>query len=154
MYREKQYQTAICLLLTLAAGAFLFGCGRKGPPVPRRAIIPPPIQDLKAEIEEEKILLTWSIPKQGGAPMGGLTRFTVLGHREASATPPCPGCPLSFKEIDEILLANPAPARIDADRVYYAVRFDSGFWYAFKVVSYHKSGGVSDASNIVRVSRE
>jgi hypothetical protein len=119
--------------------------------VPRKAIIPPPIQDLKAEIRGERILLTWSVPKQDGVPTWGIKRFTVLGHTTHRSAPPCPGCPLSFKEIDEILLANPAPARIEEGRVHYVMRFDTEFRYAFKVIAYHKSGGVSDDSNIVRL---
>jgi hypothetical protein len=152
MHRITQYQAIVCLVLTLAACGLLFGCGRKGPPVPRKAIIPPPIQDLKGEIREDRLLLTWSVPKQNSVPFGGIKRFAVLGHTEQDSTPPCPGCPLSFKEVDEVLLANPAPARIEAGRVHYSMRFDPEFRYAFKVITYHKSGGVSDDSNIVRLS--
>jgi hypothetical protein len=58
---------------------------------------------------------------------------------------------LSFEEIREITLSNPAPARMEDGRVAFAVAYDAAFRYAFKVLVYHKSGGVSGDSNIVRV---
>ena len=152
MHKRKQCRTTICLLMTVALCVCLFSCGRKGPPVPRKAITPPPVQDLKAEIRGETILLTWSVPKKDGIPLEGIKRFTVFAHTAHVSEPPCPGCPLSFKEIHEILLANPAPAIIEEGRVRYFMSFDPESWYAFKVVAYHKRGGMSDNSNIVRVS--
>lgn len=150
MITAKLRLTGRCFPVALAVLVLLLGCGRKGPPVPCAAVIPPPIRDLKAEMLGDRIQLTWSVPGRGGAPLEGIKSFRVSRHAGHRSTPPCPGCPLSFEEIHEIKVSNPAPASIQDGRVVYSVWFDPEFRYAFKVLVVHKSGGVSDDSNIAR----
>ena len=137
--------------IALALLATLVDCGRKGPPAPRAVVIPPPIEDLSAKVFEDTIQLTWSSPRRDGAPLEGIRSFRVYRHRAHRSTSPCPECPLSFEELREIKVSNPAPARIDHGRIVYPVRFDPEFEYAFKVLVVHKSGGVSEDSGVVHV---
>jgi hypothetical protein len=138
--------------MALAVAVMLVGCGRKGPPVPPTVVIPPPIRNLNAEIVGSRVQLTWSIPDQSSLSMETIKGFRVLWHRVHRSNPPCPGCPLSFEAMQEIEADTLAPDRIRDGRVVYSAPFDSQFWYAFKVVVIHESGGVSDDSNVVRVS--
>jgi len=146
--------TRLCFSIALAVLVMLVGCGRKGPPVPPAAVIPSPIRDLNAKIQGDKIQLTWSVPARDGAPLEGIRSFRVSRHTVPRSTPPCPGCPLSFEELHKIKVSNPAPARIDHGRIVYSVWFNPEFRYAFKVLVVHKSGGVSDDSNVVHVPEQ
>lgn len=153
MITAKLHRARPCSLIVLAVLVLLVGCGRKGPPMPPSVVIPPPIRDLKAEIVGYRVQLTWSIPARDGVAMEGIKGFRVFWYRVHRSTPPCPGCPLPFEEIQEIKMSNPSPASIGDGRVVYTVSFDPEFWHAFKVVVIHKSGGVSDDSNIVRIPK-
>lgn len=51
-------------LLTLAALALLTGCGSQGNPLPPSLELPRPVSDLKAARKGDKVLLTWSAPRE------------------------------------------------------------------------------------------
>jgi hypothetical protein len=147
----KRHGGGLLCPVVVAVLLLLLGCGRKGPPVPRAATIPPPVRDLTAEVLEKEVHLAWSIPKKGETGFPGIAGFQVYRHAVHRSEPPCPGCPLSFQEILKIGLSDPASARIHDGRVGCTTRFDPAVRYAFKVVVVHKSGGVSDDSNIATV---
>lgn len=151
MTRARPCQCSKSLLLILAVTLSFIGCGRKGPPVVPAAVIPPAVRDLQAKVAGRRILLTWSIPKQGDDLVEGLKRFTVFAHRQDRSAPLCPGCPVAFDEIAQVPIHNPLPARIQNGQVIYPLGFVPGSHYAFKVIVVHRSGGMSDDSNIASV---
>ncbi|MBW2108031.1 MAG: hypothetical protein JRI36_05105 [Deltaproteobacteria bacterium] len=134
-------------LLVVAVVLLLCGCGKKGPPIPPQALIPPPVSDLEAGVFGRTVRLSWSIP----GPVEAIKHFKVYAYRVRSSSPPCPGCPLSFHELVEIDPASPSPGRVRNGRVTVSTGFDPQFRYGFKVVVIHKTGGVSEDSNIVYV---
>jgi len=139
------------LLLLICAGLLILclECGKKGPPVPPRAIVPPAVKDLKAEVIGDKVRLTWSVPKKGDKVFNGLKHFGVYKYRSHSSAEMCPGCPIPFEHFLDIKLDDPGPARIEGDRIVWHDDMDAGYHYAYKIMVYHKSGGVSEDSNIV-----
>ena len=139
------------LLLLICAGLLILclECGKKGPPVAPRVIVPPAVKDLKAEVIGDKVRLTWSVPKKGDKVFNGLEHFGVYKYRSQSSAEMCPGCPIPFEHLLDIRLDDPEPARVEGDRIVWHDDMDAGYHYAYKIIVYHKSGGVSEDSNIV-----
>ncbi len=139
------------LLFIVSAGFLLLclACGKKGPPVPPKPTIPPAITDLQAEVIGDKVQLTWSVPKKDNAFFEGLEYFRVQKYMARSSVELCPGCPIPFQDLLEVKLKAPAPARVEGGRVIFQDAMEVDYRYAYKVVVYHESGGVSKDSNIV-----
>jgi hypothetical protein len=141
-------------LFLFCLSAFLLlalGCGRKAAPVPPIVVVPPPVNDLKAEVIDGRLMLTWSIPTKDGRAVGGITGFRVFKYQAQNDGALCPGCPMPFEEFVEIELKKPQPARVEGTRVLLEDRFDPAYPCVYKVVAYHKSGGVSEDSNVANV---
>jgi hypothetical protein len=140
--------------MALGVWLLVLGCGRKGPPLPPLVVIPPGINDLTAKVLGDGVRLTWSIPKKGVTLFEGIRSFRVFRYRVNKAGSLCSGCPLPFREFLEIRLKYPGPARIEDGRVIYSHTLDPEYQYGYKIVVHHKSGGISDDSNVVHVTAE
>ncbi len=126
------------------------GCGVKAPPVAPRATVPPSIEDLEAEVVGETVRLTWSVPREGDVVFEGLEHFTVYRRKFHRSVEQCPGCPMPFERVLDIKPKAPEPARVEGNRIIWHDQVAAGHRYAYKVVVYHKSGGMSEDSNIVQ----
>lgn len=151
--REKRRDRNSFLFL-ICVGFLILGpaCGKKGPPVTPGATVPPAVKDLQAETMGDKVRLTWSVPKKGNTLFGGLGHFGVYKYESHSSVETCPGCPIPFEHLLDIKLDDPEPARLEQDRIICHDRIEADHRYAYKVVVFHKSGGVSEDSNIVRLT--
>ncbi len=138
-------------LFLICAGCLILcvQCGKKAPPVAPNVVVPPAVKDLKAEVIKDEVRLTWSVPKKGDTVFDGLERFGVYKYRFHSSEETCPGCPIPFAYVVDVKLNDPEPARLEGDRITCHDKIEVGHRYAYKVVAYHKSGGVSKDSNIV-----
>jgi hypothetical protein len=65
--------------LLLAAAALVLACGRKGPPLPPRPVIPAAVGDLRTEPQAAGILVSWTRPtrNQDGSPLTDLLEFRL-----------------------------------------------------------------------------
>jgi hypothetical protein len=127
-------------------------CGKKTPPVAPKIIIPPAVKDLKAEVIGDKVRLTWSVPKKGDKLFDGLERFGIYKYEWDSSSEMCPGCPIPFEHFADIRLEDTEAAQVEGDRIIWHDNIAAGHRYAYKVMVYHRSGGVSEDSNIVRIT--
>ena len=59
-----QFTRYFSALLTVAALALLTGCGSQGNPLPPSLDLPKPVADLKAARKGDKVLLTWTAPRE------------------------------------------------------------------------------------------
>lgn len=116
------------------------------------AIVPPAVKDLEAETMGDKVRLTWSLPKKGNTLFAGPGYFGVYRYKSHSSVETCPGCPIPFEHFLDIRLDDPESARVDGDRIVWYDKIEANHRYAYKVVVYHKSGGVSEDSNIVQIT--
>ena len=141
-------------LFLICAGLLILSleCGKKAPPVAPEATVPPPVKDLKAEVIGDRVRLTWSVPKKGNTVFDGLTHFGVYKYDSHKSEEMCPGCPIPFEHFLDIKLDDPKPARVEGDRIIFHDIIEADHRHAYKVVVYHKSGGVSEDSNIVRIT--
>ena len=140
------------LLFLICAGLVILGleCGKKAPPVAPRITVPPPVTDLKAEVVGDEVRLIWSVPKKDNNVFEGLEYFRLYKHRRHRSVEICPECPIPFENYLEIKLDDPKPARVQGDRIVCHDKIEPDHRYAYKIVVYHKSGGASQDSNIVR----
>ena len=124
-----------------------FGCGRKGPPRPPRLVVPPPVSDLRAEVLEERIILSWSVPAGDDEAASGIEAFRVFRFRTDAPEQLCAGCPVDFRRFETVTVAGPIGSGTERRMTVYDV-WDPGYGYMYKVIAVHETGGVSDHSNI------
>ena len=148
--KENRLLFIISLAVLMVHGA----CGIKGPPRAPRVLVPPPVTDLEASGVGHDVRLAWSVPKRGDVAAVGIEGFKVYGSDALDLDTPCPGCPILFSERLDVRLTDLEPMEVNDGRVVCHVKVTPGHRYAFKVAAYHKSGGVSEDSNIVQVTAE
>ena len=135
-------------LAILAAVLLLVaGCGRKGPPVAPRLEPPAPVEDLAARSRDNRVVLSWTVPRgAGAAPPAGFRVYRArIGPRD------CEGCPLLFQNIGRIPLFE--SDRPPADRPWILTWTDTiapNFRHVYKVTAYGDGGAAVD-SNLVTV---
>jgi hypothetical protein len=145
-----RYLFLVCLsFLVLCAG-----CGVKRPPVAPKPTVPPAAKDLKAEVIGDVVRLTWSLPREGGVPFEGMEYIGVYRYQSHISEELCPGCPIPFERVLDIKLKHPEPARVEGQRMTWYDSIEADHRYAYKVVVHHKSGGMSEDSNIVQFTTE
>lgn len=143
--REVLSLSAALILLTA-----LGGCGFKTLPVAPQAVVPVAITDLRYELSEKGVTLTWSYPIETvtGEDLTDIDKF-VLYRAVVPADSYCDTCPIPFgKPIDLPGGALPGEGRKTA--TYEATLLRPGNLYFFKVRS--KSGWLAESldSNLVQ----
>ena len=132
------------LIMSLCSGSL--SCGKKGPPkVPRREA-PPAVIDLGHRIENQQVLLTWSVPQKENRSQDDLAGFTVYRSKVTLSEADCENCPIQFKAIGDVPL-------IKKDRVkqmQFSDSLEAGYRYIFLVRGYGKRQMISDDSNLVK----
>ncbi len=92
--------TALVLIsiLTLAVG-----CGRKTSPVPPKAVIAAAITDMRSQLDDQAVTLTWTYPRLSinGARIDTIRTFTVY-KAQIPAADFCPGCPVIYDNEFEV----------------------------------------------------
>ncbi len=86
--------TALIIILALV---FVSGCGRKTPPVPPKAVIAKAITDLRSQLDDEAVTLTWTYPRLSvnGARIDTIRTFTVY-KAQVPEDDYCSGCPVVY----------------------------------------------------------
>ncbi|PYM43805.1 MAG: hypothetical protein DME16_22075, partial [Candidatus Rokuibacteriota bacterium] len=97
------------VLFVLATGA----CGKKGPPVAPERRLPSSPSNLRASVEERRVVLSWENPRSrfDNSRLRDLTLLHVFRREEAAGAPPKPAM-LSGDEV--VGYAEIARIRLDA----------------------------------------
>ncbi len=87
----------LAVLIVIITLAMLAGCGRKTPPVPPKAVIAAAISDLRSQLDDEAVTLTWTHPRLSinGARIDTIRTFIVY-KAQIPAADYCPGCPVVY----------------------------------------------------------
>jgi hypothetical protein len=127
------------------------GCGRKGPPLPPRPVIPAAVGSLRAEPQDNAILVSWSRPtrNQDGSPLKDLLEFRV----SRSPGPGPEGGPAGFALLATVRADSPDNAAVSGAR--YALLDDgrgqglrSGARYAYRVQPVSRSGALGPPAEV------
>ena len=144
-------RTRIGSTMTVLSGLFLllgvicFGCGVKGPPVPRRQPPVPAVTDLAYVVADQTIVLTWRLPGPLSAKQANQAAFGLYRSRAALAESGCDGCPLVFEKVAAIPYVHAESNRFSID-----VPLEPGYRHVFKV-RLETDGGAGPDSNRVQV---
>jgi predicted small lipoprotein YifL len=103
----------------LLIGLALTACGKKGPPLPPEVRLPIPPAGLRASIDENAILVTWTNPgtRIDGSRLRDLTEVRVYRRGDTDDGPLKPailsrGRIVGYEQIAAIRLDSPAPATV------------------------------------------
>ncbi|MCU0597886.1 MAG: hypothetical protein MUE70_01340 [Desulfobacterales bacterium] len=119
----------ICVLLAVA-------CGRKDLPLPPKIIEPPVVEKIKADLNGDKLQLTWPIPKTDEAD--ALAGFYVYRSKEKAGAPPCSQCPVRFDRAADI--AYDSVSLMIEKNAVYSEKLEKGCQYKYRVTTYSAYG--------------
>ena len=143
MYNYCCRSIIVQILIIVAFSIFLSGCGKKAPPKPPRQEEPPVVDDLSYSLDEDRLNLTWSFPKE----KSGLGGFYVFRSKNLLSESDCKNCPKIFKRVADIALEHMGNS--GKDSIKYAEALEKGYRYIYKVVIYTKNGVTGKDSNII-----
>jgi hypothetical protein len=124
----------------------VISCGKKRPPIPPRQIEPPPVTDLKRQIEGDQLTLTWTIPKGKRQVISSLAGFNVYRSKKAVSTPVCEDCPVFFTRMAVMPIRS---EMLEKGMMTYSETLEKGFRYVYKVTVHTKAGIISGDSNYI-----
>jgi len=132
--------------------ALLLGCGIKSAPVSRDTLVAKRIVDLEAIPRDERLILTWSVPKENTdkSPLKDLEEFRILRSEGILAADGCRGCGEKTRVVHE-LKVNPGE---DSRGKRVSLSFqdhEPRKVYVYEVVSVNRKGYPSPPSNPVTV---
>lgn len=130
----------------------VISCGRKTDPITPDSPRPAPVTGIKVAVRDAVAYLSWPVPVknvEGKALDPAEIRSFRVYRAEVSRDRKRP----LYRQVDEISLANPAPAEVRDGKVSWS---DSGLQYGkvyvYRVRAYSMRGGVSGYSDEVRAA--
>jgi len=137
--------SVILIAAAIGVSLFLSGCGKKGPPVPPRQIALPAVNDLVSVLEDDKVILIWTVPEIKEKKGIFITGFVVHKAKNPVQESECKNCPVKYKAVAEIMADKGKPGKMK-----YAGQLEKGFKYFFKVTAFsEEAASGSRDSNIV-----
>lgn len=132
------------LIMSLCFG-FLH-CGIKGPPrLPRRED-PPAVVDLSHRLENQLVVLTWSVPRKENRRQDDLAGFTVYRSKVTLSEAECNNCPIQFEAIGDV----PLIEKDGSEQLKFSDTLEAGYRYIYLVRGYGKRQMISADSNLVK----
>ncbi len=113
---------------------FMYGCGKKGPPVLVESR-PQPAADLRAVVEKEAVRLSWTVPE-------GNTGFIIYRMKKTGGK--CSKCPPKYQRLDNVTVNGRKMTYLDKSG-------QSGVYYIYTVAGYSRNGSSGGDSNTVEV---
>ncbi len=124
----------------------LTACGKKAPPLPpNNPETLPAVTDLKKDISDNVLSLSWTVPDGIGSE--SLDGFIVYRSKKKTAQANCSNCPTPFERVADI------PAEFDGALLIkrgYTESLEKGYTYIYKVAYYSGNKKVSDESDYIR----
>lgn len=136
MIRGRGQVVRQCLATAVLGSLLLLGsCGYKDKPVPPTGLIPRPIVDLSAQLDDQGATLQWSAPAQtvSGEPVSTIDSF-LLYRYQVREQDYCRTCPIPF-DTPQTLPGGGWSAEGPRTSSYQAGALQPGYRYVFKVRS-------------------
>jgi predicted small lipoprotein YifL len=99
--------TALAVLSILVTVSMIWGCGKKGPPVPPTGSRTPSVKDLAYEISQNTLKLSWTIPQPDETAQLPVTGFLIYRSQQPDLEAACPNCPILYKNIGDVPAKGP-----------------------------------------------
>lgn len=147
MYNYCCRSIIVQILIIVAFSIFLSGCGKKAPPKPPRYEEPPVVDDLSYSLDEDRLKLTWAVPKVKEKVKSGLGGFYVFRSKKSVSESDCKNCPKIFKRVADISLEDMGNS--GKDSIKYAEALEKGYRYIYKVTGCADNGVTGRDSNMV-----
>lgn len=138
---------SLALILTIQTA-----CGRKTDPLIPASPRPEAVKDVRIVARDSAAFLSWAIPTRNveGKEMDPQE---IAGFRVFRAEMERDNKKARFKQVAEIERSNPAPAEIRDGRVFWSDRnLRYGHAYAYRIRAFSAAGGLSQASDEVRIA--
>jgi len=124
----------------------LFACGKKGPPRPKGLPVPTTINDLRGDVKDGLLFLSFSIPRKN---RDGTDVKDLAGFRIMKSCGPCGG---AFELWKDIRLADKQGYTIRNGRLYtYDNDLQVGFAHGYRVYPVNNKGIQMDGSNVFSI---
>jgi len=135
------------ILILLAVGLLLVGCGKKAPPrPPDREAAPAAVGNLSKTIRGDTLSLTWGpVAKKAAEPAG----FYVYQSKVRLTDSDCRTCPVLFKRVAVIPYREQGSGDATLHPFEYHETLESGYRYIYKVAAYSDSGLTGRDSNLI-----
>jgi len=147
MHLKTDRKIIVPILILLAAGLLMAGCGKKAPPrPPSRETAPAAVGNLGKTISGDILSLTWGpVAKKAAEDPAG---FYVFRSKTRLTDSICPGCPILFRRVAVVpFREGAAPGPFE-----YREILDSGYRYIYKVAAYSPSGLTGKDSGTIEFS--
>ncbi len=141
----------IGLPAALIALLIVGGCGIKKSPKLPKVKTPTGVNDLRAAVAGEDILLEWTtagLERQGDQAAQG---FYVYRADESVDAEVCEGCPTLFRRVALVKIYRELEPK---EVLSYREPKRSGMRYIFKVVAFNDHGLLGDDSNLARLTTD
>ena len=122
MKKMNKSLKATLILCVLGLAVVFQGCGRKAPPIPPGAIVPPRVGALSHAIRDNTLTLSWTAPEGKGSK--AVDGYDVMRSMTSQEQEECKGCPIVFERI----------ARLGTSKTSYTDTLVPGKRYIYKVV--------------------
>jgi len=148
LVRAQGYRIAAILAAALFA---LPACGRKGPPLPPRPVVPAAVGNLRAEPRDAGIVLSWTRPtlNNDNSPLTDLLEFRLFRATVALGTRAAPSAAFSFLAT----VRGDQPENAGVQGPLYVYRDDAGgqglptgHQYSYRVRAVNRRGEVGPFS--------
>ena len=137
--------------ILILSGAIIWGCGKKGPPVPPQRYRPEAVTDLSYELSNGRVKLRWTIPRQEDQQRVRIVGCTVYRAQRTLADADCIECRRSFQPAANIDVPPEATDRARRQQLGFDDNLTPGFEYAYRVVCSTAAGAAGKVSNVVRI---
>jgi hypothetical protein len=121
-------------------------CGKKGDPAPKGLPVPRAVSDLKGEVRDSVLLLSFSMPTKNkdGSDVKDLAGFRILKK--------CGGCATGFEAWKDIGLEEAKGYTIRNGKFFtYDNDLREGFEYGYQVLPQTSKGFLGDGSNVFSI---
>ncbi|MEE4265118.1 MAG: lipoprotein [Desulfobacteraceae bacterium] len=142
--------TARAVLIVLATVIMVWGCGRKGPPVPPTGSRTPSVKDLVYSISQNNLELSWTVPQPDQTAQLPITGFLIYRSQQSVLEDACPNCPILYKNVGDVPARGPGSGQSGGAPIIFTQTIEPGYRYIYKVYGYSVDGIRSKASNFVR----
>ncbi|MEW6672333.1 MAG: hypothetical protein AB1427_11570 [Thermodesulfobacteriota bacterium] len=136
------------ILILLASGMVMAGCGKKAPPRPPGGeAAPAAVGNLSKSISGDTLSLTWNAAADRAADPAG---FYVYRSKMRMTDSLCPACPVLFERVAVVPFVKQGPMAAPFE---YRETLEAGYRYIYKVAAYSQGGLTGRESHTVEVDR-